>query len=528
MFLYTPSINDVMKRGALFLLLLLVCATGVLAVNESVGTFKKSPGQNWTVDGHRLLVVRSERMLEDRFYLSFDGVANELFMSKCTRFDNYNVCFKNSSLGPKFDPEIKATPYIYEMVIVAEVAKLVFTSTPGKTTILAGETVQILTKVENTGSNAAYDMRFQIDVKGAGVVRAGSQCANNATTLWWEGDLQFDSEHICFFDVRATNVTTISITPKVNFSDGRIAKVVSGGSVSIAVKGVTMRILLDNQSIGLGDWRKARLVLNNTHTDSVRVSGTIDTDGLPLRGEGSFDVTVDDKEGTVLPFEIQLTGKGNRTIRASATMRSGQVSGPLEAKTTLLVPAPELKVRTFGTLGLDVPGDARLIIEVQNDEDFPFHAVQAMLSAPRLSLPAAPAPITVQPGRNEQLYVATFNVPFTNDKEVIAINVTGRTPEGDEVTVLTNATVIVGTPPKTPGAPAAQQKPKPGQQPPAAKGEAVVTPEQIESRNRTTLFLGVAIAVIIVGCIAWLIAQVRHPPQEPATGFERFSGRNQY
>lgn len=453
-----------MKRGVLWLitLALLACALApaVFAENSTVGTYKKSAGQNWTADGHDLSILLREQ--EDPYfvYLRFDGKVEGIHNGQCASFDNYRVCHINSTLGVIFDPETRRSPYVYEIKVTALSAGAAATLTVEKTKLLVGEETNAELRIKSEGDLPITDMLMRLASATIEFKSVSYPCRLVNGVILFSEPMSKEDEAICNFKLTPMSRNLSSLTPTLNFTDGRKRQYKTGTAVSIDSRINIVGITLANTTMALGKTVEGLVRINNTDEDlPLTVSGTLSADNAEVIGLSNIQQRLESKTSVSLPFSLLLTRTGNITVRVNATVQLGSVKVKALEKTSVRVSFPPLALKHYGQLSLAQPGPASVQIEAENRGDIPLRRVQLTFHPPEgVTMPLMSVPVDVLPGRNEQLYVGTVNVPYNDVSVPIPMNITLTTELGENLTLNSNLTLRIGKAAKslTPTAPPAK------------------------------------------------------------------------
>jgi hypothetical protein len=519
-----------MKRGAGRLLLALVAAIALahcaFAANQSIGVFLRSQGDNWTVDGHDLRIVLREQQDPGLIYLTFDNETMPLARFDCAGFQNYRVCFENSTLGPRFNPELKTTPYVYYLHITALTATVSATLSVRDTILLVGQDTSVRLDVANTGSIDIAQLEMRLKAPDFAVTELAAPCTLQGNTVIYQGALAHGDDVSCDFTLTPVNRTKATLQPVINFTDGRKRQIVNGASVVIDARTSIVSIRLANATVPLGGVMKGMIDINNTYTDqSLMVTGSLSAPLAELRGVTTYQNAVGSKSSIGLPFEVRFIHPGNISVSAVSTIMVGSETTHVTDTRTARVLFPLLKLKIFGQTALATAGNANIQIEVQNLGDIALHNVSLRLWPPvQLSMPTTGSQVELPPNRNEQIYVTTVNVPFNNTLVLIPLNVTLTTDYGDRLTLNSNVTIRVGkaaakllptTKPTQPATTKPATPTKPATAKPAAGPGAAVT-------GNLNTFLVIIIIALIAGAAFWFLSMARlsRGPKAPEGGFE--------
>jgi hypothetical protein len=299
--------------------------------------------------------------------------------------------------------------------------------------------------VKNVGGVDISMLEVRLPVGAFAVTGLRDPCTMEGNTIVWRGPLQIDRTAVCDFTLTPVNRSKTTLQPTLNFTDGRVRQFIRGTTVTIDARTNLVSLRLANTSAPLGSTISGMIDINNTYSDQdLLVSGTLSAPGAEVSGSVAYDEIVREGSSIGLPFQIRLLRIGNVSVFASSKIKVGMDNANL-TDSKVIRSYPLLALKVFGQLALPKAGPATVDIEAQNLGNIGFTNVSLHIWPPApLVMPAQGLPVNLPAGRNEQLYMATFNVPFNDSSVLIPYNVTFTTEFGEAVVANGNVTVRVG------------------------------------------------------------------------------------
>ncbi len=486
--------------------------------SQSIGTFDKIAGENWTVDNHRMSIIKREQNDPDLVYIGFDELTEGIARRECVNLKDYRICLVNSSLKGNFDPYLGFTPYTYKITVSAILPQLELKVKSDKTSIYYGQTVHITIDFKNTGELPIENLSLISDFSSADVKNVQGPCSWKRNGMTFEGSLFMGDSKQCTFDARPLTQQSTSLFTRANFTSTRGITTVTGPSVGISFKTSPFSFALSNTTARLGQWVDGNLTINNAGSRPITFRGTIGN--VPVNGTTTFSQLVQNGKSVKLAFKMRAVNIGNNTVILNGKWSDDGEDFDGIASANVIVPSANLVVKNFGQMNVSNGKSTKLDIELENKDVVGLRSVILHVSAPLLDLPKGSEPVDLRPGEMVQVYSASIT-PANDTEYKINLTVNFQTEFGQRLETTKFITLKSGKATIKALAPVANQSAaKPAAQPatqgtsstqPATTGQpapaqqtapaAALSPEDAASRKAQITKENIFIVLVIFGII---------------------------